>query len=101
MQVIYMLENLKFINLNNYLITEDANNLYGHAMSQLLPYKNLEFSNVNIEDVFKTPDDNYKGYIVEVDLHIPEELHDKFKEFPPCPEIMAPSVDLFSDYQKS
>ena len=49
----------------------------------------------------KTPDDNDKGYILEVDLHIPEDLHDKFKEFPPCPEIMAPSVDLFSDYQKS
>ena len=37
MRVINMLENLILINLNNYLITEDANNLYGHAMSQLLP----------------------------------------------------------------
>ena len=41
-----------------------------------------------------------KGCIVRDDLHIPEELHDKFKEFLPCPEIMAPSVELFSDYQK-
>ena len=39
-------------------------------------------------------------YMVRDDLHIPEELHDKFKEFLPCPEIMAPSVELFSDYQK-
>ena len=48
----------------------------------------------------KTPDDKREVYILEVDLHTPEDLHDKFKEFPPCPEIMAPSVDLFSDYQK-
>ena len=41
-----------------------------------------------------------KCYIVRDDLHIPEELHDKFKEFLPCPEIMAPSVELFSDFQK-
>ena len=34
------------------------------------------------------------------DLHIPEELNDKVKEFQPCPEMMAPSVELFSDYQK-
>ena len=34
------------------------------------------------------------------DLHIPEELHDKVKEFRPCPEMMAPSVELFSDNQK-
>ena len=37
MRVTNMLENLILINLNNYLITEDANYLYGHAMSQLLP----------------------------------------------------------------
>ncbi len=32
-------------------------------MSQVLPYKNLEFANVNIEDVLKTSDDNDEGYI--------------------------------------
>ena len=41
-----------------------------------------------------------KCYIVRDDLHIPEELHDKFKEFLPCPEMRAPSVMLFMDYQK-
>ena len=39
-------------------------------------------------------------YMVRDDLHIPEELHDKFKEFLPCPEMRAPSVMLFMDYQK-
>ena len=31
---------------------------------------------------------------------LPEELHDKFKAFLPCPEMMAPNGELFSDYQK-
>jgi hypothetical protein len=84
----------------NYLMYWDANNLYGHAMSQSLPYKDLEFSNVDISDVLNTSDDNDKGYILEVDLHIPEEIHDKLKEFPPCPEIMVPDVNMFSGYQK-
>ena len=42
-----------------------------------------------------------KCYIVRNDLDIPKELHDKFKEILPCAEMMAPSVKLFSDYQRS
>ena len=47
-----------------------------------------------------TSDDNEEGYILEVDLHIPEEIQDKLKEYPPCPEIMTPTEDMFSEYQK-
>ena len=39
--------------------------------------------------------------MLEVDLHIPEHLHDKLKEFPPCPEIMAPEEHMLSDYQQN
>jgi hypothetical protein len=69
-------------------------------MSQSLPYKDLGFSNVDIEEVLNTSDDNDAGYILEVDLHIPDEIHDKLKEFPPCPELITPDVNMFSDYQK-
>lgn len=85
---------------SNYLMYWDANNLYGQAMSQPLPYKDIEFSNVDIDTVLNTSDDNETGYILEVDLHIPDEIHDKLKEYPPCPEIMTPTEDMFSDYQK-
>ena len=27
-------------------------------------------------------------------------IYDELKEFPPCPEILAPDPNLFSDYQK-
>ena len=38
--------------------------------------------------------------MLEVDLHVPDNIHDKLKEFPPCPEMMAPDPSMFSDYQK-
>ncbi|MFM7982845.1 MAG: hypothetical protein ACKPKO_26335, partial [Candidatus Fonsibacter sp.] len=71
-------------------------------MSENLPYKNLKFEdNVHLHEILKkTPDDYYKGYIVEVNLHFPIELHDKFKEFPPAPESLTPNIDWFSSFQK-
>ena len=70
-----------------YLMYFDANNLYGHSMMQLLAYRNLKFNTtIELEGLSKTPDDNPKGYYVKCDLEYPEELHDDFKEFAPCPE---------------
>ena len=34
-------------------------------------------------------------------LHVPEEFHDKLKEFLQCPEIMAHEPNLSNDYQKT
>ena len=85
----------------NYLMYWDANNLYGWAMMQSLPYKNLKFNTqIKLEDILKTEDDNKIGYYVECDLEYPEELHDKFKEFPPCPETLAPKEEWLSDFQQ-
>ena len=38
--------------------------------------------------------------IYEVDIEIPEELHDKFKNYPSAPEIKSINEDMLSDYQK-
>ena len=51
----------------------DANDLCGWAMSQLLPYKDNEFCDADLEDVLKTADDNETGYILEVDFHVPDD----------------------------
>ena len=62
---------------------------------------NLNFEdNVHLHEILKTEDDYYKGYIVEVDLHFPIELHDKFREIPPAPESLTPNIDWFSSFQK-
>lgn len=85
----------------NYILYEDANNLYGWAMCQPLPYDTVKFdNNVSLETILETPDDAAVGYIIEVDLTFPRELHDKFKEFPSCPETIVPDMELMSDFQK-
>ena len=76
----------------------DANNLYVWAMSQLLQYKDIEFSDIDLETVLRTADDNEECCILELYLHVPEEFHDKSKEFPPRPEIMPHDQNLFSDH---
>ena len=63
----------------------DANNLYGWAMSKYLPYGGFKWSNTDI-DVLNIPDDSLKGYILEVDLEYPKELHDLHSDFPLAPE---------------
>ena len=85
---------------DNSLMYWDANNLYGWAMSESLPYKDIEFSNVDLDTVLNTPDDDETGYILEVDLHVPKNTHDKLKEYPPCPENMAIDEHMLSKYQK-
>ena len=50
--------------------------------------------------ILKTSDTSKYGSAVECDLEFPIELHDLFKEFPPCPESLTPNIEWFSDFQK-
>ena len=66
---------------STYLEYLDANNLYGWAMSQKLPVRNFKWiekgdiSKFN-EDFIKIYDENSdKGYIFEVDVEYPKNLH--------------------------
>ena len=77
----------------------DANNLYGYAMSQSLPYQDLKFDpSTDIETILSAPDDSEIGYFVEVDLKYPDEIKDKTKNFPFCPENKFSPTDSFADY---
>jgi hypothetical protein len=78
----------------------DANNLYGWAMSQYLPYANISLNkDITIDEIIGTSDESDIGYIIECDLEYPQELHDKLKEFPPCPQNLSPTKTMLSDYQ--
>ena len=81
--------------INKYLMYLDANNSYGLSMSKPLPYKNFKWSN----DVTLN-ENNLQTGIYEVDIEIPENLHNKFKDFPVCPEIKSIDENNLSDYQK-
>ena len=67
---------------NKCLLYLDANNLYGYSMIQPLPYKTFKWSNNLTFDKIETG-------IYEVDIEIPKELHEKFKDYPLCPEIKS------------
>ena len=54
---------------NKKILYIDANNLYGHSMSEPLPYDEIKFDkSVELEDILITPDDSDVGYFVEADL---------------------------------
>ena len=60
----------------------EANNLYGHTMSQPLPYDEIKFDrSVKVEDIINTPDDSGIGYFVEIDLKYPDEIKESFFHF--------------------
>ena len=86
---------LKTSDSNKSIMYLDANNLYGHSMSKLLPYKNFKW----LDDLTLDPKNLQTG-IYDVDIEIPKELYDKFKDYPLCPEIKNIPEDILSEYQK-
>ena len=82
----------------------DANNLYGWAMSQALPvdgFRWLEESEIDSLHISDIEDDNESGYILEVDLEYPKELHDLHNEYPLAPEKMKVTENMLSPYAKN
>ena len=88
---------------HNYMMYLDANNLYGWAMSEPLPTHDFKWlDDLDIMplylDIGSVPADSPTGYVLEVDLEIPEELHDHFNHYPPAPEHMEITKDMLSPY---
>ena len=79
---------------SSYIMYLDANNLYGWAMSQPLPYGNFKW--VNAEGVIAK--EYGISHIYEVDLEYPKELHDLHNDYPCAPEKLKVTDDMLSDY---
>jgi len=87
----YMGESYNEYEEDTYLMYYDVNIFYGWAMTQPLPVKNFTWEkNVDYIDFSAIADDCLCGYILEVDLEYPEEIHDAHKNLPLCPEHQAP-----------
>ena len=80
----------------NYL---DANNLYGLSMIQKLPYRNLQWDDKITEEDINNFDNGRTGYILEVDLEYPKELHDLHNDYPLAPEVMNVKAYMLSEKQ--
>ena len=80
----------------------DKNNLYGWAMSEYLPYGEFEWlKNVDELDVMSINEKSDVGYILEVDLKYPKELHELHNNYPLAPEKLTVANDILSNYCKS
>ena len=67
---------------NKKMLYTDANNLYGHSMSEPLSYDEIRFDrNVKLEDIINNPDDSDIGFFVEVELKYPDNIKEKTKHF--------------------
>ena len=79
----------------------DMNNLYGHAMSQYLPSANFKWAK-NIsrieQKLMRIKNNSSSGYVLEVDLEYPQELHDIQNDYPLAPEKINITKEWLSDY---
>ena len=86
---------------STFIMYWDVNNLYGWVMTQYLPYDNFEWmsqkeiSEINFDLV---SEDSNEGYILEVDLEYPSDLHDLHSDYPLAPEKLKASDDMLSNY---
>ncbi|XP_050062931.1 uncharacterized protein LOC126552279 [Aphis gossypii] len=82
--------NIEGLNYNSnepitWLTYLDCVNLYGKSMLTELPFKDFEWvDDLNI-DVTKIADDSEVGYILEVDVDYPKNLHKTHNDFPFLP----------------
>ena len=75
---------------SSYLVYLDAKNLYGWAMSQILPTDGFKwvkeltkFNEIFIKNYYENSD---KGYILEVHVEYPKKLFNIYRDLPPFPE---------------
>ncbi|XP_054280057.1 uncharacterized protein LOC128998086 [Macrosteles quadrilineatus] len=75
----------------SWLLMLDAINLYGASQSKYLPTGHFQFveSPENL-DWSSVPSDNPTGYILECDIKVPDNVHDRLQYLPPLPELEAP-----------
>ena len=67
---------------SSYLQYLDANNLYSWVMSQPLPTGGFRWVSINPNEMYELSAREDKGYLLEVDISYPQELHDEHNDLP-------------------
>ena len=89
---------------SSFILYLDMNNLYGMAMSELLPEKEFSFlfqEQIDHFDFMSVSDDAPTGFILEVDIDYPYELHDSHSDYPLCCEAMSVRPEDLFPYTRS
>lgn len=79
---------------SSYIMYFDVNNLYGWAMSHPLPISDYTWLSTDFfgegddfqSNIFKISDDAEYGFMMEVDIEYPENLHNLHNDYPFCSE---------------
>ena len=71
-------------------------------MCKKFPYDNFNwhYNKIDEKKILNYTDDDEIGYIMEVDLEYPKEIHDLHKDSPFAPEIMNINENMLSQVQK-
>ena len=88
--------------MDSYILYLDANNLYGYAMCEYLPKSDFKWNyeewtdekNLNLDGEGET------GYLFDVNLHYPQELHDTHNQYALAPESKAIKKDMLNTWQQ-
>ena len=86
---------------STFIMYWDVNNLYGWAMTQYLLYNDFEWMSeeeISEIDFDLVNEDSNEGYILEVDLEYPDDLHDLYSDYPLATEKLKVSDDMLSSY---
>ena len=90
--------------LLTYLHMFDCNSLYAYCLSKKLPvgkFRWLEKNEISNFDIENTGSNTNLGYILEVDLVYPENLHVKHSDFPLAPIKKKIKYDELSPYNQN
>ena len=99
----YISENYNPNKENSYIIGVDANNLYGFAMCQPLPYGNFRWlsqSEIDTFNILDTTPNSSVGFLLEIDLEYPQELHCLHDDLPMAPQHLNITYDMLSEHAK-
>ena len=88
---------------HSYAMYHDCTNLYGKSMCMKLPLKDFCWHSeeeIKSFDIHNTPENGDIGYVMEVDLEYPPELHDYHNDYPLAPEKREIHDEMLSPYTK-
>ena len=83
------------------LLYVDANNLYGHALSQKLPqhgFRWLSSDEISALDIVNADFTGDTGYLLEVDLTYPADVQDRTVDLPFAPEQHTVEEDMYTPF---
>jgi hypothetical protein len=88
--------------LDEFILYLDANNLYGYAMCEYLPQNDFKWNNDKWtnEKILALDDKGYTGYLFDVDLEYPKELHDLHNGYALAAENSTITSNMLNGWQQ-